>query len=222
MSDEDSRGVGEQDGQTDDQQATEDSIDLPTALETLKAKEKAERQLRKEVGGLDSKVNELMEELKAEREQRKNLEKKNMPADRLREMMAQEAAEEKARQQQVLAEKDAEIERFRQKEARRKILNTKTMSAALRRALSEDLPTDPDELNEFIDELIEQDVEERVLSENKYRVGNKPQAGGNSKSNMAEEWKRNYGNMGMNQRDKLARDLTSDDRMKLIIEQANK
>lgn len=222
MSDEDSKGVEGQEGQPDDAGTSEDSIDLPTALKTLKDKEKSERQLRKEVGGLDTKVNELMEELKSEREQRKTLEKKNMPADRLREMMAQEQAEERSKQQQETAKLQTELARYQQKEERRKILNTKTMSAPLRRALSEDLPTDPDELNDFIDELIEQDVEERVLEGNKYRVGNKPQAGGNSRSGMGEEWKRNYNNMGINQRDKLAHEIPSEERKKLLKEQLSK
>jgi hypothetical protein len=65
-------------------------------------------------------------------------------------------------------------------------------------------------------------VEERVLSENKYRVGNKPTAGGNSKSGMAEEWKRNYNNMGIQQRDRLAHEIPSEERKKLLKEQLSK
>jgi hypothetical protein len=165
--------------ESSEEESPETDIDtLRSELETMKKQFEIGKQER---AGLDRKNSESAKQLTELQAALKAEKRKNMPFEKVRDLDTQEKAQELEELKARAAAAESKLAARIQRDAQIQSINKRSdIPPPLRRAFTEEWPSDPAQFDEFIDDLIKTDQAERVAAANADRVPSRPRSGTNA------------------------------------------
>ena len=191
-----------------------DADDSDQLRDAFSEAQKQINQLKKEIAGLDKKNEELLKEKEErEKEEVKKQRQKDMSPKELEAFLAKESADALAEANERAKSAETELDNLKKEYERKRILYQKVNQKGnipniIRRLLIEDRPDDPDELGEYIDELIRQYETDQIMSSNRLKTGVRPKTGDIVKTEIPTD--RDWNSLSQVEKDQIARSVSKE------------